>query len=125
MKAAKSCASPRRAAGGETACCHQPLPSLYQGNARLPRAGAQRLQAGVAQAAPWQINDALERQIIVWLGDYAQIGDDIADFGALIKTQTAHHPVGDGQAQQLFLKRPGLHANPHQNGHLAQRRLAA
>jgi hypothetical protein len=48
----------------------------------------------VAKPALWGVIDPLKRQIVGRLGDDAQIGQSIADFGALIEPEAANDAIG-------------------------------
>ncbi len=56
-------------------------------NALLAGVVVQHLQRGVAEAALGHIDDALEGQIVGRLRDHAQIGERVADFGALVEAR--------------------------------------
>ena len=55
------------------------------------------LQGGVAEAALGQVEDALEGEIIGRLRGAAQIGERIADLGALVESSGRRSPGKAGQ----------------------------
>ena len=75
----------------------------------------------VADAAPRDIHNPLERQIVGRAHGRAQIGDGVADFLALVEAQPANHAIGHAQDDQPFLEGAGLEAGAHQDRHFVQR----
>ena len=99
----------------------------HQRNAGAPAIGVQHVQRRFAQAAPGQIVDALEGEIVVRLGDAAQIGQRVADFGPLVESRSADHLIGDAERDEALLELAHLERGAHENGDLARakRRRAA
>ena len=73
------------------------------------------LQGRRAEPPFRQVDDAFERQVVVGLGDDAQIGDGVADFLALVKPRPADDPVGNAQRNQAFLELAGLEPGSDQH----------
>ncbi len=67
-------------------------------------AAAQHLERAIADAARRRVDDALERGIVVAIGDQAQIRQRIADLGALEVAQSAVDAIRDRMLDQLFLE---------------------
>ena len=88
---------------------HRPR-GLEQADLGAASGRAQAAQRAVADAAPRQIDDPLERQIVVRLADHAEIGDGVADLGPLVEARAADDPVGDAQLDEALLEGPGLEA---------------
>ena len=80
----------------------------------------ERLECDVAQSASGPVDDALEGEVIVGLGDKTQIGIGVANFGAFIKARAADNPVGDAEIEKAVFKFAHLERGAHQNGHLVQ-----
>ena len=76
---------------------------------------------GIAKAALWYVDDALEGEIIGRLADAAKIGERIADFGALIEARTADDAIGNADRDETLLEFPHLKRGTHKNGHLVER----
>ena len=103
------------------------LVGLAQGARGLEHAGlagarrrAHAAQGAVADAAPRQVDDPLQGQIVVGLADDAEIGDRVADLGPLVEARAADHPVGDAQLDEPLLEGAGLEAGPDQHRRLAE-----
>ena len=75
------------------------------------------LKAGGAEPAFRNIDDAFERKVVRRLGDKAQIGDGVADLGALVEP-CAKHFVGKADGDEAFLEFARLEPGPHKDGHL-------
>src|SRR3546814_21171356 len=69
----------------------------------------------VAKPTLRRVDDALEREVIVRLGDDPQIGQRIADFGPLIEAETAHDPVGQANGNEAVLELAGLELGADQD----------
>ena len=80
----------------------------------------QRFQRRRAEAATGRVDDALEGEVVIRLGDYPQIGQRIADLHAFVETRPADHPVRDAQRDQPLLELAHLEAGAHQDGDLRQ-----
>ena len=66
------------------------------------------LDAGLANAAFGQIDDALGRDLVGWIDHQLQVGHQVADLGAVEEAGAADHAVGQPGAQQHVLQHPGL-----------------
>ena len=86
-----------RALGGSSSVSAISRAAVSSGRRRSAGIGVQRRHAGIADAALGLVDDALERQVVIALGDQAQIGHGIADFGALIEARAADHAIGQAQ----------------------------
>src|SRR3546814_4821754 len=69
----------------------------------------------VAEPTLRRVDDALEREVIVRLGDDPQIGQRIADFGPLIEAEAAHDPVGQADRNEAVLELAGLELGADQD----------
>src|ERR1700730_2393020 len=78
------------------------------------------LQGGVAEAALGQVEDPLERKIIGGLRGAAQIGERIADLGALVKSWAADHPVRQAKGDEPLLEFAHLERRADKNGNLVE-----
>ena len=79
-----------------------------QAGLRRPGRVLQQLQAARADAAGGEIDHPGEGGVVVGIGDQAQIGQRVLDFGALEKAQPAIHPIRQAGAEQRVLKRARL-----------------
>ena len=91
---------------------------LHQRDVFAPREFVQHLQRGVAEAALWRVDDALEGEIVGGLRDAAQIGEGVADFGALIEARAADDAIGQAERDEAFLEFAHLERGAHENGDL-------
>ncbi len=94
-----------RAAPGPDPRCHRQRRAQCAGGApqraaRAARGFANGIDAARADAARRQIDDALERGVIVAIGDQAQVRERVLDFGALEESQAPVHAVGHAHADQ-------------------------
>ena len=85
----------------------------------------QHLHGGIAQAALGHVDDALEGEIVGRLRDHAQIGQRVADFGALVETRPADHAIGQAELDEAVLEFAHLERGAHQNGDLVERMVLA
>ena len=85
----------------------------------------EKLQGGVAEAALRQVEDALEGKIVGGLRDTAQIGERIADLGALVKSRAADHPVGQAKRDEPLLEFAHLERGADKNRDLVERMALA
>ena len=92
----------------------------HQALADVARGAAQQLQGRLAEPALGQIDDALEREVVVRLMDHAQIGDRVADLGALVEARAADHAVRQAEIDEALLEGAGLEARPHQHGDVVE-----
>ena len=90
-------------------------------DAGIAGGAAQQLQRRLAEAALGHVDDALEREIVVRLMHDAQIGDGVADLGALVEARPADHPVRQSEIDEALLERAGLKPGAHQNRDVVER----
>ena len=81
---------------------------------RRGRAGGPRHRL-VAEAALGHVDDALEGEIVAGLGDHAQIGERIADLGALVEAEAADDAVGHGDRDEAVLELARLELGAHED----------
>ena len=62
----------------------------------------------VAEAALGGVDDALERQIVGRLDDQAEVGDRVADFGALVEAEAADDLIRQADGDEALLELAGL-----------------
>jgi hypothetical protein len=92
---------------------------IPQRDAVRARALAQRVDRAVADAARWRVDGTLERRIVVAIGDQAQVGQRILDFGAVEKAQPAVDAIADVVLDQLFFEVARLRVRAVQHGAFA------
>ena len=80
---------------------------------------------GVAEAALGHVDDALEGEIVGRLRDHAQIGERIADFGALVEARAADHAIGQAELDEAVFEFAHLERGAHQDGDLVERMVLA
>ena len=93
---------------------------LEQGNAALAGVVVQHLHGGVAKPALRDIDDALEGEIVGGRIDHAQVGQRVADFGALVKPRTADHAIGQAERHKTIFELAHLERGPHQDRDLVE-----
>ena len=81
----------------------------------------QQLHGGVAEAALGHIDDALEGEIVGRRIDHAQIGERIADFGALVEPRAADHAIGQAERDEAVFEFAHLERGAHQDRDLVER----
>ena len=91
-----------------------------QRHAALARVVVQQLDGGVAEAALGHVDDALEGEIVGRLVDDAQIGERIADFGALVEARAADDAIGQAERDEAVLELAHLERGAHQDGDLVE-----
>src|SRR5262249_9355090 len=91
-----------------------------QGQGLRPPEPVQQTQGGDPYAAPRQVDDALEGEVVVGRMDHVQIGERVADLLALVEAGPADHRVRDAERDEALLELARLKARPHQHGHAAQ-----
>ena len=82
--------------------------------------GVQRLQGGVAEAPLRRVDDALEGEVVGRVGGDAQIGERVADLGALVEARAADDPVGQAELDEAVLDLAHLGRDAHQHGDLGE-----
>ena len=70
----------------------------------------------VAQPAFGGVDDAFERQIVGGRVDEAQISERVADFGALVKAETADDAIGHADGDEAVLELARLELRAHEDG---------
>ena len=87
------------------------------------RAGAvvEQPHGGVADAAARHVDDALEGEVVGRLRDDAEIGERIADLGALVEARAADDAVVQAERDEAVLEGAHLERGAHQDGDLVQR----
>ena len=93
-----------------------------QRHAALAGMIVQELHGGVAEAALGHVDDALEGEIVGRRIDHAQIGERVADFGALVEARAADDAVGQAERDEAVLEFAHLERGAHQDGDLVERR---
>ena len=83
----------------------------------------QQLDRRVAEAALRHVDDALEGEIVGGLVDAAQIGEGVADFGALVEARAADDPIGHAERDEPLFDLAHLGGDAHQDGDLGERML--
>ena len=94
-------------------------------DALLTRVVVQHLHGGVAQAALGHVDDALEGEIVGRLRDHAQVGERVADFGALVEARAADHAIGQAELDEAVFEFAHLERGAHQDGDLVERMVEA
>ena len=85
----------------------------------------QELHGGVAEAALGHIDDALEGEIVGRRIDHAQIGQRIADFGALVEARPADDAIRQAERDEAVFEFAHLERGAHQDRDLIERTMAA
>ncbi len=80
----------------------------------------QHLHGGVAKPALRHVDDALKGEIVGRRVDRAQIGQRVADFGALIKPRPADHAIGQAEGHETIFELAHLERSPHQDRDLVE-----
>ena len=93
---------------------------LEQGNAALAGVVVQHLHGGVAKPALGHVDDALEGEIVGRRIDHAQIGQRVADFGALVEPRAADHAIGQAERDEAVFEFAHLERGPHQDRDLVE-----
>ena len=91
-----------------------------EGLLQHPRHLVDGLKGSVAEAALGLVEDALEGEIVVGLGDNAQIGEGIPDFLALVEARATDHAIGDAELHETLFKRAHLEGGAHEDGDVAE-----
>ena len=91
-----------------------------QRHAALPGMVVQQLHGGVAEPALRHIDDALEGEIVGRRIDHAQIGERIADLGALVEARAADDAIGQAERDEAVLEFAHLERGAHQDRDLVE-----
>ena len=89
---------------------------LEQRTLPLARERAQHLQGRLPHAAARRRHGANKRRVVVFVGQQAQIADDVLDFGLVEETLAARNRVGNAFLAQALLDDARLVVAPVQNG---------
>ena len=81
----------------------------------------QQLHGGVAEAALRHVDDALEGEVVGRRVDDAQIGQRVADFGALVEARAADDAVGQAERDEAVFELAHLERGAHQDRDLVER----
>ena len=81
----------------------------------------QQRQRRVAEAALGLVVDAFEGEIVVRLGYAAQVGERVADFGALVEARAADHFVRQAHGDETLLELAHLERGAHEDRHIVER----
>ena len=98
---------------------------LEQRQVRPARMELKLLQRGITQPPARHVDDALEGKVVGRLIDEPQIGERIADFGALVEARAADHPIGQAERDEAVLELAHLERGAHQDRDLVERVSAA
>ena len=79
----------------------------------------------VAEAALGLVDDALEGEVVGGLDDQAQVGDRVADLGALVETEAADDLVGEADRDEALLELAGLELGADEDCDVVERAAAA
>ena len=74
----------------------------------------------VAEAALGLVDDALERQVVGRLDDQAEVGDRVADFGALVEAEAADDLVGQADRDEALFELAGLELGADEDGDVVE-----
>ena len=78
------------------------------------------VKRALADAARGEVDYAAEADVVVGVGDKAQVGGDVFDFLALVKLLPADYLVGDAVAQAGVFKGAGLGVDAVHHGYVAE-----
>ena len=79
---------------------------------------------GLADPAPRRVDDALERDDVVRVGQERQVGERVLDLRALVEARPADHLVADAVADQRVLEHAALGIGPVEDGDVVARPAA-
>ena len=94
-------------------------------HAALARVVVHQLDGGVAEPALGHVDDALEGEVVGRRVDDAQIGQRVADFGALVEARAADHAIGQAERDEAVFELAHLERGAHQDGDLVEQVAAA
>ena len=75
----------------------------------------------VAEAALGHVDDPLEGEVVGGLRDHPEIGERVADFGALVEAEAADDPVGQADRDEAVLELAGLELRADQDRDVVER----
>ena len=79
----------------------------------------------VAEAALGLVDDALEREVVGGLDDEAEVGEGVADLGALVEAEAADDLVGQADRDEALFELAGLELGADEDGGVVERAAAA
>ena len=91
------------------------------GGARVTMDGRDGL---VAESALGLVDDPLEREVVGGLDDQAQVGDGVADLGALVKAEAADDLVGQADRDEALFELAGLELGADEDRDIVERAAA-
>ncbi len=74
----------------------------------------------VAEAALGLVDDALEREVVGGLVDEAEVGEGVADLGALVEAEAADDLVGQADRDEALLELAGLELGADEDGDVVE-----
>ena len=92
-----------------------------QRDAALAGVVVQHLHGGIAEPALRHVDDALEGEIVGRRIDDAQIGQRVADLGALIEARAADDAIGQAERDEAVLELAHLIRGAHQDRDVVER----
>ncbi len=87
---------------------------------RLRAWSCSSLHGGIAEPALGHVDDALEGEVVGRRIDDAQIGQRVADFGALVEARAADHAIGQAERDKAVFELAHLIGGAHQDRDLVQ-----
>jgi hypothetical protein len=79
----------------------------------------------VAEAALGLVDDPLEGEVVGRLGDQAEVGERVADLGALVEAEAADDLVGEADGDEPLLELAGLELGADEDRGVVERAAAA
>ena len=73
----------------------------------------------------WAVDDPLEGEVVGRLGDQAEVGERIADLGALVEAEAADDLVGEADGDEALLELAGLELGADEDRGIVERAAAA
>ena len=78
----------------------------------------------VAEPALGRVDDAFEREVVGRLDDQAEVGDGVADLGALVEAEAADDLVVEADRDEPLLELAGLELGADEDGDIVERAAA-
>ena len=79
----------------------------------------------VAEAALGLVDDPLEGEVVGRLDDQAEVGDGVADLGALVEAEAADDLVGEADGDEALFELAGLELGADEDGDVVERAAVA
>ncbi len=92
-----------------------------EGDAPGARVLVQALQGRVAEAAPGDVDDTFESEVVGRRIDQAQIGERIANLGPLVEARSADHPIGQAEGDEPVFELAHLKRGAYEDRDLVER----